>query len=270
VRIGPDDPVDECGHPRRNGQGSGDIEPAAFRLTSRLRERAKGDDEHRDPDGNVHEQNPAPADEVGEQSARDQPARGAARRGRRPHAQRPAAFVRLGEPGGEQAQRRGSKYRTANALGGAGRDQLPGALRKPAQETEQGESGEPEQEHPLAPEQIGRPTAQHQEPGERERVGVDHPLLAGGRHVKRRAHLRQCDVDDRHVEDDHELSDARNRENGDIRVHTSAASQPAWQSCRHDAHRTPPVLLKVSEGMGSPVPRGARYSVVTINGIALL
>jgi hypothetical protein len=229
VRIGPDDPVDECGHPRRNGQGSGDIEPAAFRLTSRLRERAKGDDEHRDPDGNVHEQNPAPADEVGEQSARDQP-----------------------------------------ALGGAGRDQLPGALRKPAQETEQGESGEPEQEHPLAPEQIGRPTAQHQEPGERERVGVDHPLLAGGRHVKRRAHLRQCDVDDRHVEDDHELSDARNRENGDIRVHTSAASQPAWQSCRHDAHRTPPVLLKVSEGMGSPVPRGARYSVVTVNSLALL
>jgi hypothetical protein len=43
---------------------------------------------------------------------------------------------------------------------------------------------------------------------ERQRVGVDHPLLAGSRHVKRRAHLRQRDVDDRHVADDHELGHA--------------------------------------------------------------
>ncbi len=66
-------------------------------------------------------------------------------------------------------------------------------------------SATPDEEHSPAAEQVGRAAAQHQESGERQRVGVDHPLQAGGREVQAVAHRRQRDVDHGDVEDDHEL-----------------------------------------------------------------
>ena len=65
-----------------------------------------------------------------------------------------------------------------------------------------------DEEHAAAAEQVGRAPAEHQEAGERQRVGVDHPLQAGGREMQPGAHRRQRDVDDRDVEDDHELGQA--------------------------------------------------------------
>ena len=62
-----------------------------------------------------------------------------------------------------------------------------------------------DEEHAPAAEQVRGAPAEHQEAGERERVGVDDPLEAGGREAEPVADRRQRDVDDRHVEDDHEL-----------------------------------------------------------------
>ena len=73
---------------------------------------------------------------------------------------------------------------------------------------ENANSAVPGDEHAPASEQVGGAAAEHQEAGERDRVGVDDPLQAGGREVQAVAHRRQRHVDDGDVEDDHELGQA--------------------------------------------------------------
>ena len=63
-------------------------------------------------------------------------------------------------------------------------------------------------------EDVGAAAAEQQEAGEDDRVGVDDPLEAGRREAEAVADRRQRDVDDRDVEDDHELRQAEQDQQG--------------------------------------------------------
>ena len=65
-----------------------------------------------------------------------------------------------------------------------------------------------DEEHALAPDEIAGAASEEQETPERERVRVDDPLQVGIGHVQVFLDRRQRDVDDRRIEDDHELRHA--------------------------------------------------------------
>ena len=67
------------------------------------------------------------------------------------------------------------------------------------------EDQQPGDEDPAAPEQVAGPAAEQQQPAERHRVGVDHPLQVGPGEAERGLDVRQGDGDDGQVEHDHEL-----------------------------------------------------------------
>ncbi len=96
----------------------------------------------------------------------------------------------------------------AEALECAEGDQHPFALREPVHQRGEREDHEPDQEDPLAPEQVAGAAAEEQEAAEDERVGSDDPLEAGFAQVEILLDRRQGDVHDRAVEDDHELREA--------------------------------------------------------------
>ena len=91
------------------------------------------------------------------------------------------------------------------------------ALGQATGQRRRGEQQEPDEQHPLVPEQVRRAPAEQQEAGERDRVGVDDPLQVDDREAEVIADRRQRDVHDRHVEDDHELREAAEDEGPALR-----------------------------------------------------
>jgi hypothetical protein len=81
-------------------------------------------------------------------------------------------------------------------------------LRRPANQRREREHEQPGDERPALAEQVGGAPAEHQKAGERDRVGVDDPLQVGVGEAEALVDRRQRDVDDRDVEDDHELRQA--------------------------------------------------------------
>jgi hypothetical protein len=67
-----------------------------------------------------------------------------------------------------------------------------------------GEHRQAGREQQTAPEQVGQRAGGQEESGERQRVGVDRPLKIGKRRVERLLNVRQRDVHDRQVEQEHE------------------------------------------------------------------
>ena len=82
----------------------------------------------------------------------------------------------------------------------------------PATSEPAGEEDEAGDEHPPAPEQVGRAPAEEQEAAEDERVGADHPLQVLLREPEVDLDRGQRHVHDRDVENDHELDDAEEGE----------------------------------------------------------
>jgi hypothetical protein len=76
-------------------------------------------------------------------------------------------------------------------------------------------------EYPAAAEQVSGPPAQQQQPAERQRVGVDHPLQARTGKPERTLDVRQSDVDDRRVQHHHQLRGRDHRQ--------GQAKPPAWR-----------------------------------------
>jgi hypothetical protein len=140
-----------------------------------------------------------------EQAAGDQAecAADAAHRG--VHAHRPVAARARGERRGDQRQRGGRDDRTARALDDPGCQQ-PG-LRggEPAGERRGREQHQARHEHPAPSEQVTGAAAEQQQTAERQRVRVDHPLQAAARESECRLNMRQRDVDDGRVQNDHQL-----------------------------------------------------------------
>jgi hypothetical protein len=127
--------------------------------------------------------------------------------GRAPDAQRRAALA-PGERRGKQRQRRREHRRTADALQRAREVQRRRARRQAAQQRGDGEEAQAGDEHRPPAEAVGQRSGRQQECGERQRIGVDDPLQVLERRAEVLLDVGQRDVDDRHVEQQHERRDA--------------------------------------------------------------
>ncbi len=107
------------------------------------------------------------------------------------------------------AQRCGRDHGAAEPLRGPRSDQHTLAVGEAADKRRGREQNEAVDEHAAAPEQVRGAAAQQQEAGERDGVRVDDPLKIDLGEVQRVADRGQRDVDDRDVENHHELRQAR-------------------------------------------------------------
>ena len=159
-------------------------------------------------DRDVDEQDPAPAEQIGDHAAEEHAggAAGAPHRAPDPHravAGRPSAnvVVRIdSEAGAMTAPPRPCAARAAISSACA--------VGEPAGERREREQGQPADEHAPAAEHVGGAAAEQQEAGERDRVGVDDPLQVLLGEAQRVADRRERDVHHGHVEDHHELRQA--------------------------------------------------------------
>jgi hypothetical protein len=99
----------------------------------------------------------------------------------------------------------GSEHRSSEALHGPEGDERLVGPRKPAEQgtdREEGQSGE-EQSPPA--EEVGEPSTEQKRAAEHDRVRGDDPLKARLREAQVDLDRGQGDIDDRDVQDDHEL-----------------------------------------------------------------
>ena len=150
-------------------------------------------------------------------------------------AQTPSAFARSA-PSAKVVEmideRRGRDERRAEALERAESDQHPLARSaSPFSSEATVKIDEPDQEEPLAAEEVAGAAAEQQEPAEDERVGVDDPLQVGLGQPEIGLDRRQRDVHDRRVEHDHELGEAdQDEDEPGIRCVSAHAASRNWTS----------------------------------------
>ena len=187
--VGVHERVDEQRQAGGDGDGARDVEVARAVVT-RLGQQARGEQRRGDADRHVDEQHPLPAGPLGEHAA-EQHARGAAGTGdRAPDAERLVAFSTLGEHRGHERERGRGEQRGAEALDGAGDDQLDVGLGEAAGERCAREHDQADDEHAAPAEQVGDATAEQQEAAEGQRVRVDDPRQVVLAEVQRRRRSR--------------------------------------------------------------------------------
>ena len=167
---------------------------------------------HGDADRDVDEEDPVPAEHVGEDAAEQHADRPAARQHEAEDAHRLRALGGLGEHHHDQRQRDRRDDGAAEALDRAGDHEDLLRAGEPAGEGGDGEEGDTADEHSPVAEQVTEPAAEQQEAAEGEQVGVHDPGEGGLREAQIRPDRRQGDVHDRRVEDDHQISAAEHDE----------------------------------------------------------
>ncbi len=170
-------------------------------------DQGEGADRGRNREGEVDVHGPAPGDVLGEDAAEQKTDGGTTAGDRAEDAERLAALGRVGEGRGQQRERARGEQCAEHALQRARGDQHLEAGRGAADRRGGGEPEQADDEDALATEDVADAPAEQQQRAEREGIGRDHPLaivvgeaeigLGGG----------EGDVDDRHVEDDHQLRD---------------------------------------------------------------
>src|SRR5262249_6087410 len=90
------------------------------------------------------------------------------------------------------------------------------------------EHDEPGDEHKAATEEVGHPRAEQEKPAVREDVAVDHPLQALLTEAEILLDRRQGDVEDRRVEDVHELDEAQQKQDRDAAPGCEGGHRPIW------------------------------------------
>ena len=117
--------------------------------------------------------------------------------------------------GQQQRQRRGHHRPGARCLDDPGRDQRGHPGRQPAQHRAEAEQDQPAREEPPPPDPVGPPAGRHQDRGEHDRVGVEHPgqrAQAGARVIPAVVGERQ--VDDEQVQAGHEHGQRQHADHG--------------------------------------------------------
>ena len=175
--VPPEDPEDDQEQRCRERQEAQHV-GAARSLVARLRDPGEGDGESKDADRDVHEEDPPPPEQVGEEaaderSAGDRGADGRAPRREGAEAVRPAKLVP--DEGESRREQRGA----AQALQRARDVERGDAPREAAEERRQGEEHDPGHEHQTASVPVGERAGREDQRGEAERVGVDDPLQPG-------------------------------------------------------------------------------------------
>ena len=225
---------DEREQAARGQQRARDVEPRA-RTHRRVLEQPRAGDRRGHGEEDRHVQAPAPAERLGQRAAEQQSDRAAHARDRGVDAERLAALRRIGERRRQQRQRGRGEQRAEGALQRARADEHAEAVGRATDGRGAGEAQQADDEGPLAPEQVPDPAAEQQQRAERQRVGGDHPLavVVGEAEVALRG--RQRDVDDGHVEHDHQLGDPDHHQD---QPSSFRHEQPPW-SHRSRAERHP-------------------------------
>ena len=117
-----------------------DVEGADRVLDAALAQQARGQQDRGEADRRVDEEDPLPADVLGEDAAEQHADRAAGTRDGAPDCERLVALLALGERRREDRERRRGDHRAAEALDGARRDEEVVRVREAA-----GERGEREQ-----------------------------------------------------------------------------------------------------------------------------
>ena len=177
-------------------------------MTSAHAGEARARDRRGDGEEDRNVQAPAPVEQLGQRAAEQQADGTPHTCDRGVDAERLAALLGIGERRRQQRERGGREQRAENALKCPGGDEHVEALRGAAERRRAREADQAGDERPFAPEQVGDPAAEQQQRPERERVGGDHPLAVVVGEAKVALRGRQGDVDDGHVEHDHQLGDA--------------------------------------------------------------
>jgi len=166
----------------------------------------------RHADRHVDEEDPVPADRLGQDAAREQPDRCAGGGDEAVDADRLGLLAGLGEHHHDHAQDPRRGQRTAHTLDEARSDQQPLAVGQAAEERGHGEHPQARQEDSPAPDEVAQAAREQQQAAEGDQVGVHHPGEARLREAQVALDRRQRDVHDGGVQDDHEHADAEHDE----------------------------------------------------------
>ena len=211
VGAGLGEPVDEGEQATGHGHRAGQVVAVVGRgpALGDVAERRHGG---HDGDRHVDQQGPAPRGELGQEATEDEADGGAAAGDAAVDGEGACPLLGLREGHGEQRERGRRHDGGEGTLQGAGPEEHGRVLGQSAQRRRTGEADEADDEHPLAPEVVGDPAAEQQEPGEGERVGRQHPLAVGRRDVQGPLGRGQGDDHHRGVEDHHELGHGDDRQ----------------------------------------------------------
>ena len=212
----PGDGVDEERQAARHRHGTRCVEAARADVRAALRDDSSGRDQDERAHRDIDEEDPLPAQVLGENAAEEDAGRGARAAERAPDPERLVPLGALGEGGRHDRECRRRDDRGAEALQRACADQhgrTAESVREPAGERAEGEDDQPDNEDPPSAEQVGHSAAQQEEASEGDRVRDDHPFdrLLGD--VQVGLDRRDRDIDDRNVEDRHEERSSDDREN---------------------------------------------------------
>ena len=163
-------------------------------------------------DGEVDEEDPVPAQRLGEGAAGQQAERAAGHGGEHVGAHRAGALTGLREFGDDDRQDHGRLHGGADALDEACGDEETLAGGGAAEQRGDGEDDESGEEHALAAEQVAEPAGEEQEAAEGDEEGVDDPGQVALAEMQIALDRGQRHIHDRGVEHDHELRQADNHE----------------------------------------------------------
>jgi len=202
-------------HQRREPGGDEDrarcVEPLTV-LVEALREEEGAQNQRRDSDRHVHEEDPRPREVLDEDAAEQHAERGTDATDGTPAAQCDvplAAFLEGRNEDRQRSRRDGCRTESLERSEGDERRLTPG---ESAEKRAEREDGDAEHEHAPTPQQIGRPSSEQEKAAEDERVCADHPLEVLLREPEIGLNGRERDVDDRDIEDGHELHREDQRE----------------------------------------------------------
>ncbi len=224
---------------RRRDDESDGIEAAVLAVADVTEEAHRERCAHR-ADRHVDQEEPAPRRDGGEIPAEHRSEGGSGHRRDPPDAERAPPFVRLEELVDHRHRERHERA-TPEALQNPVHHEEPEVRRGRAQRRTGGEQREAYDEDDLAPEPVGEPSGRHHRDADGQQVRGDDPFDARQR-AEVGADLRQRDVHDRRVEDDHERAD------------------------EHDRHRDPAVAVVVLRGRAGRGQGGGACRLPTRSG----
>jgi hypothetical protein len=208
--------VDEQQHPTGHEQGAQRVEVRqGCRLAALPLEQEEGTEKSERAEGDIDEQHPAPARPLGKQAAEQHAGSAADARDGSPDTEGGVAVTRRTKRARQRRQRGRREHRGAQSLGEAGADEQRAALCEAAEQRRTGEDNQAGDEDEATAEQIGHTSAEQQEAAVGEDVAVDDPQQALLAEAEVALDRRQGDVQDRCVEDVHELDEAEQKEDGD-------------------------------------------------------
>ncbi len=167
-----------------------------------------GDHGGGDTDRDVYEEDPVPADRLGQDPAGQQADRAPGGGDEAVDPDRLRLFLRLREHGHDHAEDHGRSHRATDPLEKPGADQHFLALGDPAEQRRGDEYNQTGGEETLASEQVTEPAGEKQQPPERNQVRVHDPGKVGLGETEVVLDRGQGDVHDRRVEDDHQHPEA--------------------------------------------------------------